>query len=68
LIQVKRLRSSGRAPDPAASVVAQEAAAKAGASTPLGAQAEAMDALLDRLGAGGKDFSAILQLLRGSLP
>ena len=48
--------------------LAQEAAAKAGASTPLGAQAEAMYALFDRLGAGGKDFSAILQLLRGTLP
>ncbi len=47
--------------------LAQEAAAKAGASTPLGAQAEAMYALFDRLGAGGKDFSAILQLLRGDL-
>jgi 3-hydroxyisobutyrate dehydrogenase len=48
--------------------LAQEAAAKAGASTPLGAQAEAMYALFDRLRAGGKDFSAILQLLRGALP
>jgi 3-hydroxyisobutyrate dehydrogenase len=48
--------------------LAQEAAAKSGASTPLGAQAEAMYALFDRLGAGGKDFSAILQLLRGQLP
>ncbi|HEX5377577.1 MAG TPA: 3-hydroxyisobutyrate dehydrogenase [Phenylobacterium sp.] len=48
--------------------LAQEAAAKAGASTPLGAQAEAMYALFDRLGAGDKDFSAILQLLRGQVP
>lgn len=47
--------------------LAQEAAAKAGASTPLGAQAEAMYALFDRLGFGAKDFSAVLQLLRGEL-
>jgi 3-hydroxyisobutyrate dehydrogenase len=48
--------------------LAQDAAAKAGASTPMGAQAEALYALFDRLGAGGKDFSAILQLLRGDAP
>jgi 3-hydroxyisobutyrate dehydrogenase len=48
--------------------LAQEAAAKSGASTPMGAQAEALYALFDRLGAGGKDFSAILQLLRGQSP
>jgi 3-hydroxyisobutyrate dehydrogenase len=47
--------------------LAQEAAAKAGAATPLGAQAEAMYALFDRLGFGGKDFSAVLQLMRGRL-
>jgi 3-hydroxyisobutyrate dehydrogenase len=34
----------------------------------MGAQAEALYALFDRLGAGGKDFSAILQLLRGQAP
>ncbi len=45
--------------------LAQDAAAKAGATTPLGAQAEALYALFDRLGYGGKDFSAMLQLLRG---
>jgi 3-hydroxyisobutyrate dehydrogenase len=45
--------------------LAQEAAAGAGASTPLGSQAEALYALFDRLGYGGKDFSAMLQLLRG---
>jgi 3-hydroxyisobutyrate dehydrogenase len=45
--------------------LAQEAAAKAGAATPLGASAEGLYALFDRLGGGGKDFSAILQLLRG---
>ncbi len=48
--------------------LAQDAAAKAGASTPMGAQAEALYALFDRLGAGGKDFSSILQLLRGEVP
>jgi 3-hydroxyisobutyrate dehydrogenase len=47
--------------------LAQEAAAKAGAATPLGAQAEGLYALFERLGAGGKDFSAILHLLRGQL-
>jgi 3-hydroxyisobutyrate dehydrogenase len=47
--------------------LAQEAAAKAGAATPMGAQAEGLYALFERLGAGGKDFSAILQLLRGRL-
>ena len=47
--------------------LAQDAAAKSGASTPLGAQAEAMYALFDRLGHGGRDFSAMLQLLRGRL-
>ena len=45
--------------------LAQEAAAKAGAATPLGATAEGLYALFDRLGGGGKDFSAILQLFRG---
>jgi 3-hydroxyisobutyrate dehydrogenase len=47
--------------------LAQEAAAKAGAATPMGAQAEGLYALFDRLGAGGKDFSAILHLMRGKL-
>jgi 3-hydroxyisobutyrate dehydrogenase len=47
--------------------LAQEAAAKAGAATPMGAQAEALYALFDRLGYGGKDFSAVLQMLRGAL-
>jgi 3-hydroxyisobutyrate dehydrogenase len=48
--------------------LAQEAAAKAGAATPLGAQAEGLYALFDRLGGGSKDFSAILELFRGSAP
>jgi len=47
--------------------LAQEAAAKSGAATPLGAQAEATYALFERLGFGAKDFSAILQMLRGEL-
>ncbi len=48
--------------------LAQEAAAKAGAATPLGAQAEGLYALFDRLGGGAKDFSAILELFRGNIP
>ena len=47
--------------------LAQEAAAKSGASTPMGAQAEALYALFDGLGYGQKDFSAPLQMLRGAL-
>lgn len=47
--------------------LAQEAAARAKASTPMGAQAEALYALLDGLGHGGKDFSSFIQLLRGRL-
>ena len=47
--------------------LAQEAAARSGASTPLGAQSEALFQLFDRLGYGGRDFSAILQMLRGQL-
>ena len=47
--------------------LAQDAAAKSGASTPLGAQAEALFQLFDGLGYGGRDFSGILQMLRGKL-
>lgn len=47
--------------------LAQQAAASAGAATPMGAQAEGLYALFDRLGYGGKDFSGILQMLRGRL-
>jgi 3-hydroxyisobutyrate dehydrogenase len=47
--------------------LAQEAASRSGATTPLGAQAEALYALFDRLGYGDRDFSAVLQLLRGRL-
>jgi 3-hydroxyisobutyrate dehydrogenase len=45
--------------------LAQEAAAKAGAAAPLGAQAEGLYALFNGLGGAGKDFSAILELFRG---
>jgi 3-hydroxyisobutyrate dehydrogenase len=47
--------------------LAQDAAAKAGATTPLGAQAEALYALFGGLGYSGRDFSGILQMLRGQL-
>jgi 3-hydroxyisobutyrate dehydrogenase len=47
--------------------LAQDAAAKAGASTPMGAQAEALYALFDRLGYGAKDFSAVIRMLAGRL-
>jgi len=48
--------------------LAQEAAARVGAATPLGAQAEGLYALFDRLGGGARDFSAIQQLFRGKAP
>ena len=47
--------------------LAQEAAAAAGASTPMGAQAEAVYALMANLGLGGKDFSVAVEMLRGRL-
>lgn len=47
--------------------LAQAAAAGCGATTPMGAQAEALYALFNGLGQGHKDFSAVLQLLRGKL-
>ena len=47
--------------------LAQDAAAKAGAATPLGSEAQAMYALFETLGYGQKDFSAVLQLMRGRL-
>jgi 3-hydroxyisobutyrate dehydrogenase len=47
--------------------LAQEAAASAGAATPLGAQAEALYALFAGQGYGGKDFSAVIQMLRGRI-
>ena len=47
--------------------LAQDAAARASATTPLGAQAEALYALFAGLGHGGRDFSAVIQMLRGRL-
>lgn len=47
--------------------LAQSAATSVGASTPLAAQAQALYALFDRLGYGEKDFSGLIQLLRGRL-
>jgi 3-hydroxyisobutyrate dehydrogenase len=47
--------------------LAQAAAARAGAATPMGAQAEALYALFERLGYAHKDFSAVIQLMRGRL-
>jgi 3-hydroxyisobutyrate dehydrogenase len=47
--------------------LSQQAAANSGAATPLGAHAAALYALFDGLGYGGKDFSALLQLVRGRL-
>ncbi len=47
--------------------LAQEAAAKAGAAAPMGAAAEGLYALFERQGFGQKDFSAVLQMLRGDL-
>ena len=47
--------------------LAQAAAAHENAATPLGAHAEALYALFDRLGHGRTDFSGIIQLLRGRL-
>jgi 3-hydroxyisobutyrate dehydrogenase len=47
--------------------LAQDAAAKSGASTPLGAQTEALFQMFNGLGYGGRDFSGILQMLRGRL-
>ncbi len=47
--------------------LAQAAAAAAGAAAPMGAQAEGLYAMFDRLGYGDKDFSGVLQLMRGRL-
>ena len=47
--------------------LAQQAAAAAGAAAPMGAQAEGLYALFDRLGFGTTDFSGVLQMLRGRL-
>lgn len=47
--------------------LAQGAAAKAKASTPLGAQAEALYALMEASGTDNLDFSGIMKLINGSL-
>ena len=47
--------------------LAQEAAASAGADTPLGGAAEALYAELVNGGFGGKDFSVMIEMLRGKL-
>jgi 3-hydroxyisobutyrate dehydrogenase len=46
--------------------LSQNAAQTSGASTPLGAQATALYSLFESAGAGGRDFSGIIQLLRGN--
>jgi 3-hydroxyisobutyrate dehydrogenase len=45
--------------------LAQEAAARSGAATPMGAQAEALYALFAGLGYARKDFSAVIEMMRG---
>jgi 3-hydroxyisobutyrate dehydrogenase len=47
--------------------LAQGAAHAVGAATPLGAEATALYSLLESAGAGGRDFSGIIQMLRGKL-
>ncbi|MBW9050882.1 3-hydroxyisobutyrate dehydrogenase [Rhizobium mesosinicum] len=44
--------------------LSQEAALASGASTPLGAEAAQLYALFEKLGNGGRDFSAIIELFR----
>lgn len=45
--------------------LSQEAALASGATTPLGAEAAQIYGLFEKLGHGGEDFSAIINLLRG---
>jgi 3-hydroxyisobutyrate dehydrogenase len=45
--------------------LAQEAALAAGAATPLGAEAAQLFDQFDKQGHGGRDFSAIIEMLRG---
>ncbi len=47
--------------------LAQEAAHGAKAPTPLGAQAEAIYALMEAAGEGGLDFSGVMKLIKGAL-
>jgi 3-hydroxyisobutyrate dehydrogenase len=46
--------------------LAQAAALASGAATPLGAEATALYGLFESAGAGARDFSGIIQLLRGT--
>ncbi len=48
--------------------LAQTAAQGAGVATPLGAEAQALYALFDAQGGGGRDFSAIIEMLSGAHP
>lgn len=48
--------------------LAQDAAMRAGVSTPMGANAQALYAALVNAGWGGKDYAAIYRLLRGEAP
>ncbi len=45
--------------------LAQEAALASGATTPLGAEATQLYALFENAGHGGRDFSAIIEMVRG---
>ena len=45
--------------------LAQEAALSSGATTPLGAEAAQLYALFTNAGHGGRDFSAIIEMVRG---
>jgi 3-hydroxyisobutyrate dehydrogenase len=45
--------------------LAQDAAQQAGVSTPLGSEAQALYALFSNMGSGAKDFSGIIEMLRG---
>ena len=47
--------------------LAKDAASTARVSTPLGAQAEALYALMEAAGEGGLDFSGVMKLIDGSL-
>ncbi len=46
--------------------LSQEAALASGATTPLGAEAAQLYGLFEKLGHGGEDFSAIINMLRGT--
>ena len=47
--------------------LANEAAHKAKAATPLGAQSKAIYALMEAAGKDGLDFSGVMKLIRGDL-